>query len=53
MGNKHDFDHMDLHNLNCKDQMADIKRYQSMVGSLMYAALGTYPDISYSVMVLS
>jgi hypothetical protein len=53
MGNKDDFDHMDLHNLDWEDQTADIETCQSMVGSLMYAALGTHPDISYSVMVLS
>jgi hypothetical protein len=53
MGNKDDFDHMDLHNLDCEDQTADIKTYQSMVGSLMYVALGIHPDISHSVMVLS
>jgi hypothetical protein len=53
MENKDDFDHTDLHNLDCKDQTADIKTYQSMVGSLMYAALERRPDIGYSVMILS
>jgi hypothetical protein len=31
---------------------ADTSRYQSIVGSLMYAALGTRPDIAYAVAAL-
>jgi hypothetical protein len=31
---------------------ADTRRYQSIVGSLMYAALGTRPDIAYAVAAL-
>jgi hypothetical protein len=45
--------HVDLHNSECEDQTVDTKTYQRMIGSLMYAALGTRPDISYSVMLLS
>ena len=43
-----------LGNLTCEDkQVTDPKRYLSMVGSLMYAALGTRPDLSYCVTALS
>jgi hypothetical protein len=42
-----------LENEYCEDKPVDTKRYLSLVGSLMYAALGTRPDISYAVMVLS
>ena len=36
-----------------KPKTADIKWYQSAVGSLMYAMLGTRPDIAYAVSVVS
>jgi hypothetical protein len=46
--------HVDLDNPNCEDkQTKDQTLYQSMVGSLMYAALGTRPDISFCVAILS
>ena len=32
---------------------ANIKWYQSAIGSLMYAMLGTCPDITYAVSVVS
>jgi hypothetical protein len=45
---------IDLNNLNCHDKIvADRNLYLSIVGSLMYVALGTRPDISFSVTVLS
>jgi hypothetical protein len=37
--------HVRLHNPACEDRAADKKLYQSIVGSLMYASLGTRPDI--------
>ena len=43
-----------LNNTACEDKLvSDRKRYLSMVGSLMYAALGTRPDLSYCVTALS
>jgi hypothetical protein len=42
-----------LDNPICEDQAADKKLYQSIVGSLMYASLGTRPDIAYCVTTLS
>jgi hypothetical protein len=43
----------DLANTHCEDKPANRKEYLSMVGSLMYAALGSRPDIAYSVTALS
>jgi hypothetical protein len=43
----------DLANTHCEDKLATRKEYLSMVGSLMYAALGSRPDIAYSVTALS
>jgi len=43
----------DLTNTCCEDKMANRKEYLSMVGSLMYAALGSRPDIAFSVTALS
>jgi len=43
----------DLTNTCCEDKMANRKEYLSMVGSLMYAALGSHPDIAFSVTALS
>ena len=43
-----------LNNEKCEDKrVPDHKQYLSMVGSLMYAALGTRPDLSYCVTALS
>ena len=43
-----------LSNENCEDKrVTDHKQYLSIVGSLMYAALGTRPDLSYCVTALS
>ena len=36
-----------------KLKTADIKWYQSAVGSLIYAMLGTHPNIAYAVLVIS
>jgi len=44
---------VDLANTNCEDKTANRKEYLSIVGSLMYAALGTIPDITFSVTALS
>jgi len=39
---------------NCgQKELDDITDYQAVVGSLMYAALATRPDISYAVTALS
>jgi len=43
----------DLANSHCEDKLANRKEYLSMVGSLMYAALGSRPDIAFSVTALS
>ena len=39
--------------LSAPDPEVDVKIYQSMLGSLMYAMIGTRPDLAYSVGVLS
>ena len=48
---------MDLHvmldNEVCEDNPADRMLYLSIVGSLMFAAFGTRPDIAFSVTALS
>jgi hypothetical protein len=38
---------MRLDNPLCEDKRVDKKLYLSMVGSLMYASLGTRSDIAY------
>jgi len=43
----------DLANTHCEDKPANRKEYLSMVGSLMYAALGSRLDIAFSVTTLS
>lgn len=43
-----------LDNPTCEDrQVTDVKGYLAIVGSLMYAALGTRPDIAFCVTALS
>jgi len=42
-----------LHKGTPEESLDDISKYQSIVRSLMYAALGTRPDLTYPVMVLS
>ena len=44
---------VNLTNTHCEDRIANRKEYLSIVGSLMYVALGTRPDISFSVTALS
>ena len=44
---------VDLANTKCEDKTANRKEYLSIVGSLMYAALGSRPDIAFSVTALS
>ena len=36
-----------------KDEISGVLEYQSLVGSLMYAMLGTCPDLAYAVLTLS
>ena len=36
-----------------KDKISGVLEYQSLVGSLMYAMLGTCPDLAYAVLTLS
>ena len=36
-----------------KDEISGVLEYQSPVGSLMYAMLGTRPDLAYAVSTLS
>jgi hypothetical protein len=42
-----------LENDECEDNPADRMLYLSLIGSLMYAALGSRPDISFAVRSLS
>jgi len=44
---------VDLANTNCEDKTANRKEYLTIVSLLMYAALGTKPDIAFSVTALS
>lgn len=47
---------VDLFDGRCQDTLlsdAEQKTYASMVGSFMYASVGTRPDISYAVLALS
>jgi hypothetical protein len=39
--------------LDYKAMKEDVKWYQRAVGSLMYAMLGTRPNIAYAVLVVS
>jgi len=43
----------DLANTLCEDKPANRKEYLSVVGSLMYVALGSRPDITFSITALS
>jgi len=43
----------DLSNSHCEDKPANRKEYLSIVGSLMYTALGSRPDIAFSITALS
>ena len=45
--------HVMLDNEVCEDNPADRMLYLSIVGSPMFAALGTRPDIAFSVTALS
>jgi hypothetical protein len=44
---------IDLSNFTCQDKTADKDQYMSLIGSLMYIALATRPDIAYVVTALS
>jgi hypothetical protein len=51
---KTQLDHqVDLANTNCEDKTVNRKEYLPIVGSLMYTALGSRPDIAFSVTALS
>ena len=39
--------------LTSTDKQVNLKEYQAVIGSLIYASIGTRPDISYAVGVLS
>ena len=39
--------------LSATDQQVNLKEYQAAIGSLIYVSIGTRPDISYAVGVLS
>ena len=41
--------HVALDNEHCEDKPVDKTLYPSTVGSLMFAALGTHPDIAFNV----
>jgi len=34
---------------NLQASVSDIKHYQSLIGSLLYVQIGTWPDISFAV----
>jgi hypothetical protein len=40
---------IDLSNFTCQDKTADKDQYMSLIGSLMYVALATRPDISFAL----
>jgi hypothetical protein len=44
---------VDLYRTDVNDKGVDVKEYPRTVGSLVYASLGTRPDISFTVMTLS
>jgi len=44
---------VNLNNPHCEDKSVERKEYLSIVGSLMYAVLGSRPDIAFSVTALS
>ena len=44
---------IDLDNGKCEDKLADKQVYLSIVGSLVYVALGNRPGIAYAVSALS
>jgi len=46
-------DQVDLANTNCEDKTANREEYLSIVSSLMYVALGSRPDIAFSITALS
>ena len=44
---------VNINNNQCEDKPANTQLYLSMVGSLMYAAMGTRPDLAFYVAALS
>lgn len=41
-----------LHAILATETPADVKLYQQAIGTLLYAALGTHPDITYAMSIL-
>lgn len=44
---------VNINNNQCEDKPGNTQLYLSMVGSLMYAAMGTHPDLAFCVAALS
>ncbi|KAF7376711.1 Transcription factor [Mycena sanguinolenta] len=45
--------HVNLYDDNANDERIDMKPYAKLIGSLMYAAIGTRPDVAFAVSLLS